>query len=44
MLALAASGCAGNYKTTFEHAERVEPIAVHVIPVMNVESSDAEER
>ena len=40
--ALSMAGCAGTYKPTFEHAERVEPISVHVIPVVTKEEMDVQ--
>lgn len=38
LAALAAlSGCAGNYKNTFEHPPGAEPVSLHVAPVLNQE-------
>lgn len=39
---LVLSGCAGNYKTTFNHAEAVGPIAVEVVPVVAKEELDVQ--
>lgn len=40
--AMALAGCAGSYKPTFDHAERVEPISVHVAPVLSKEEMDVQ--
>ena len=34
------AGCAGTYKTTFDHEARTEPLAVHVVPVVPKEEMD----
>jgi len=34
---LALTGCAGNYKPTFQHAADAEPVTVYVAPVLNQE-------
>ena len=39
---LSLAGCAGTYKTTFDHAERVDPITVHVVPVVTKEEMDVQ--
>lgn len=39
---LVLSGCAGNYKTTFNHAEAVGPIAVEIVPVVAKEELDVQ--
>ena len=40
--ALALAGCAGSYKPTFDHAERVDPLTVHVVPVVTKEEMDVQ--
>ncbi len=40
--AIMLAGCAGSYKPTFDHAERVEPISVHVVPVLSKEEMDVQ--
>lgn len=37
---ISLAGCAGNYKTTFDHEARPEPISVHVVPVIPKEEMD----
>ncbi len=39
---MSLAGCAGSYKPTFDHAERVEPISVHVAPVLSKEEMDVQ--
>lgn len=39
---LGLAGCAGNYKTTFDHDAAPEPITVHVVPVMTKEEMDVQ--
>ncbi len=39
---LGLAGCAGNYKTTFDHAAAPEPITVHVVPVVTKEEMDVQ--
>lgn len=39
---LVLSGCAGNYKTTFNHAEAVGPLAVEIVPVVAKEELDVQ--
>ncbi len=36
------AGCAGSYKPTFDHSERVEPITIHVAPVLSKEEMDVQ--
>lgn len=40
--AITLAGCSGNYKPTFDHAERIEPITVHVVPVLKKEEMDVQ--
>lgn len=42
LLVLVLSGCAGNYKTTFNHAEAVGPITVEIVPVVAKEELDVQ--
>lgn len=39
---LAVTGCAGTYKTTFDHEAAPEPISVHVVPVVAKEEMDVQ--
>ena len=39
---LGMAGCAGNYKTTFDHDAAPEPITVHVVPVVTKEEMDVQ--
>jgi outer membrane lipoprotein SlyB len=39
---LGLAGCAGNYKTTFDHDAAPEPITVHVVPVVTKEEMDVQ--
>ncbi len=39
---LGVAGCAGNYKTTFDHDAAPEPITVHVVPVVTKEEIDVQ--
>ncbi|MGB5334660.1 MAG: hypothetical protein WBN07_03495 [Woeseiaceae bacterium] len=34
---VALTGCAGNYKNTFEHPAGAEPVSLHVAPILNQE-------
>lgn len=42
LTALAVSGCAGTYKTTFDHEAAPEPISIHVVPVVAKEEMDVQ--
>lgn len=40
--AFSAAGCAGTYKTTFDHEAAAEPINLHVVPVVPKEEMDVQ--
>jgi hypothetical protein len=39
---ISLAGCAGTYKTTFDHQARPEPISIHVVPTVPKEEMDVQ--